>query len=947
MPFARTLLGTVMEAIELGGLTSHRLEKRFKDARIVAGHDGNNAYIVIDADYVASDLAVVPETNAIWEPKGFVVYPASAAAPAGWGLPIIANTGPFITPYSVENRAPGLDVTRWTPNGPLGQVLISKDQAAGYPVDSAEIVTPPMYFHPTFGLRATYSAPPVSPDWAAYRLETVDFTSQSPGSTPVDGAAIAAFKRDIFARVNAHRVSIGRDPLSLPFRGTFDSAQATAEMMAELRVIGHMSDAYPVTYKTREDRYTKDGLRQIYAAQADMDSRNYGGGENWIFSAMPPVTQIGTDTGGIEIWSAPALSSSIPAHVAFDGWMASPIHREQIEDEVYDVKPGSASSTHIGNKAGVAVQHFIPHDQWVHCANRQWQSMHSEIPTVSWFGFQSISLGWETLPAVYNNGTGSLPTDPLIPVAPFASVVGGRAECWLRYNFDDAQESIPAMSQFIFMRGRTVAIAPHNGIVWAAAVQKREDSYRLIALTHHIDDQPAGLVSGMTSFLRVWYVDMPLVGGFAANPASIIRGVYGEEDEGWDWDQVNSPYSWRGGEMLDVGSTNGIDRNLLKYSSQWVFDSAGRNVICTRDNVTLDELRYMYTPVAPGGSFVSNFSQIASLSQFVIELAFDEATSGALTVTKNMIGLPLASVERPLSASEPGGFKISERVVAAGYDALDARKYCFVVHTYPTSFNWIDTVQFRHFRWTTDFDSLWTNGPWFFQYDMPVGEGTSVAFHQSIKFDDNPPEIIEAGYIHVLDVLDEVVMRVGTKQRNSAMLYGGSYYAYPNPDFEACWTNTDASAEIVNVTLWSRYTVFHSKWWPNPDAFVPALINLCWRRADPVYGVVNLWIGTRLITSISQLVLASYARSGGDTMWSYIVKPQDRSVWVTATPGETGNTCVWGACTPNADALSLINPGDTFETRGGWCGSSFAGHSGIMTLTETPGDGRLLYVRAV
>lgn len=942
----RKLLGALMESVKLGGITQGVRRRVLDDGTVVeARFDGTTPIVTVHSAPTANaSREKRPKGEQPWVPEGFVVYPATATQPAGWGCPIVQIDGDGITPYSHQNLAPGLDVARWTPSGPLGQVLLSRAPNAGYPDVPSTALVPPMYFHASYGITGRAPEPVGAGEMAAYRLEVTDFTAQSPEPDPAKTAQIVGFKRDIFEAVNAHRLSVGRDALMLPIRGHYDSAQATAEVMNASGYAGHYSNVYPPTYKAQPDRYTKDGWGSIYTVVADFDSRNNGAGENWIFSAIDPEI-IGTDPDGIDIWRVEHPSPDISATTAYDGWMASPIHLAQIENTSFDTTRLGTTFTHIGKRGAYAVQHFIPESAWIHCANRHWRSKHAEIPSVSWFGFQSINLGWETFPAVYDNsnGIGPPPPNPLIPAFPFASMVGGRPTCWLAYTVDEGHEPVPALTQFIIMRGRIVAIAPRNGLVWAAAVQKLDTgTYRLVVLTHHIEDQPVDTRNGMTAFLRAWYVDMPLIGGFAANPQSIIRGVYGEEFEGWPWDEVNSPYSWRGGELIDVGSTIGSDvqRDMLKYASQWVFNSAGTAAICTRDVATYTDLRDFYTPSG------ATFTQLTVIDPAVLEITLGQSETGAMTTTLNVIGQPPAKVPVPVATTP---YFMSEYIIAAGYDTDDERKYCFVNRYYPVEVSYSDLVHYRHFRWSTDFSSRLASPPgtWF-TFDWPSGAGSQVLFHCAVAYTDQSQDILEAAHVHVLDVLDEIVLRVGMRQRRNATPYGGGYIPGHNPLFPECWADTDEGAPIVAVTLWKRYSVIHHRWWHHPDNFVISLIALCFRRADPVDGVVNLWIGTRTVPSLNTLVLASYARNKNDWLWSYIVKPQAKSLWMTAEPGPEGSQCVWGDCGPVADQIDFDAAWNgTFVTRGGQAGGSFATHDELMALTGTPDGGRFLYTRAV
>lgn len=931
-----------MEAIELNGLASHRIEKRLTDARVVAGHDGNNAYIVIAVDYVEPSPIADPEVNIrVWIPDGFVVYPASDDANAGWGMPVIQHIDPSadppITQYSSTNLAPGLDVSRWTPSGPLGQVLLTRAAGAGY-APAADYIAP-MYFHQTFGLRP--DTPVVYPvdgaEWFAFRLEMRDFTAQSFDATDADIAAMVAFKRGIFENVNEHRISVGRDALSLPLRWRYDSAQATAECAYSSQVTGHFGDAYPPTYKTRDDRFTKDGLTSAFVEYVNFDSRNEGGGENVIGKALPPITTIGPDPQGVNMYYMPVSAGWFTAQEAFDEWMGSPTHRAQIEDATYDVSAIGAAFTDVGIHENFAAQHFEPMDQWIHCANRSWQSAHAEIPVISWVGFHSINLAWETYPCLFNNAPGGVSgahpgSTPLIKRFDFTSRVGSTDYVWMYHNYADGAQMQPAMSRYVMSRGRIIAIAPHDGLVWAAAVQRLVADtgfvYRLIVLTHHASDQSYDFSHGMTSNLRVWYVDMPEILGLALNPQTIIRGVYGEEAEGWPWDVVNSQWSWRGGGLVDVGTSDGTARDMLKYASQWVFNGTGTQAVCLRDYGKFEDYAALRSAIV-GGSIVSYMSVSEGLPPTAITLDI----SGAFAVTLNWLGVSPATAVRAY-APPSTVYNVSERVVAAGYDADDALSFCFVAGVEQSNpaleFPWIDTTVVRFFRWSDNYSSLWVLGD-----DV-------TSFHRS--FASAIPPQVSAATLTVIDVRDKVTMAVGQKQRWKFVETspGTGYLDLNTPDYAACWAST--SADVHNVTIWREHVEQHSKWYGNPEGWLPSWIDLCYR-----YGSSTLYAGTRLAVSRNHTVLASYAAKGDDWVLTYVVQPQNMHGWYTAIPVPTSPACTWGACTPGPqDTSSVYSSTAAFSRIGGYAMASFLDDTALMALSGVEGDNPVyLYARPI
>lgn len=613
----RKLLGSLIGQLRLAKIHVGKMERTLPDGtRMVAQYDGSLPIVTVFPP--EPPPTPLEERKAdVWVPRGFVLYPVSDLVPQGWGTPVVQVTLGGAGPYDAENLAPGLDVERWTPGGKLGEVLLTRAPDAGYP--DAKRMEAPLLFHPKAGLRPSEPVSTASDaPWTAYRLEFTGFTADSPDATPAARGEMIAWKRAHFEIVNAHRASVDREPLLLPLRGVYDSAQATAEVMAATSVNGHYYQGFALTYRSVADRLDKDGgaviaTMAVSVTQSEVDDRNVplggggGGGENLLASALSATT-IGTDPDGNTIDSfvpGPPLS----AQQAFDAWMASPGHQANIESALWDaggLTHSSAAALNVGTKGAAYAEHFLARDAWIAAGNMTWQSDQPEVPLLSWYGFNSLSLGWETWPVqptYYSTRSGSdfALTAAVTKVRGFTTRVPDVASPWLVYIDKpqiaaDARER-PAMAQFIFARGRVIALAPRGGLVWAAAIQKIASLpdlyvpgidgtvYRLVALVHHADDHDGTdeIALGMTHTLRVWWCDLPDSQLLHANPQSVIRGVYGEEDDTWPWIEKNSPYSWRGGTTVDVAHGAGAAADMLKYASQWRFSPNGRHAACLRD----------------------------------------------------------------------------------------------------------------------------------------------------------------------------------------------------------------------------------------------------------------------------------------------------------------------------------------------------------------------------
>lgn len=625
IPFGRTLLGSVIEVIESGGIDSHSIVRRIGEVTIEASYAFGNAVITITSPFGSSqdeDIPVLPE---VWVPRGFVFCPVSDTSVRGWGVPSIL--GGDMNPFSEYNLAPGLDTARWTAGGVCGQVLVTQLPNAGYPEAKPESLVAPMLFHFVYGLRPQKDLPALGTTWDAYRLEFVDYSAQSPDAGRDAGALAQArtFKQEMFDLVNDLRVSNGRTPMILPIRGFYDSAQATAESMHAAAQVAHFSEDFPPTYETTGDR-AKDGRFKIPtvtygiglgdpADAAAMNDRNLdldlGENLNGSGSIIPP--SLPNDPYGVERYNV-SFGPVFTAQESFDLFLTSAGHTANMNHVQYNTFSTGVSNTtelKIGFKFASYAQHFHSRMDWLMAGNKVWYSQHAEIPALSTDSYNQMNLAWETWPVrmVRIEVTPPFPEDPYFDVNflyvgrrfTAATVTDAAHIATLAYTDkpggDVDRRNRLSLSHAIYMRGRNIAVAPDAGLVWAAAVQKlaapsdgEPQMYRLVVLTHHSEDQgdyEFDIDEGHTRFLRVWYIDVPDLFGYPMNPQTVIRGVYGEEDlpNDWPWITTNSPYSWRGGTLVDVSDSE----VMLKYASVWKFNPAGTKAVCLRDYGDIDE----------------------------------------------------------------------------------------------------------------------------------------------------------------------------------------------------------------------------------------------------------------------------------------------------------------------------------------------------------------------
>jgi len=928
--------------------------------------------LTIDVTGIESGV-LSPDKVSLWIPTGFVVYPASEAAPAGWGTPVVQDTGDKITPYTVTNTSPGLALNRWTPGGPLGQVLLSTVAKAGYPANRANVVVPSMY-DPKFGpalkkkLPALGSATPLT----AYRIEFVDFSAQSPAPQG-EQLAIANNKRAVFEKVNAHRVGIGRDPLLLPVRGFFDSGQIAAEIAYASHTLGHMSNLFPKHWKTADDQYMHDGARENVPG-VDATSRSHNFTQNVVANGFPPIPQTGVDANGYPVFDVPNPGPPITPTQAVNGWLGSPAHKATIESASWD---GFSTTTNIGVRKNFAAQDFIRCDQWIGCGNRTWQSSHAEIPVLSWFGFNALNLAWETWPCSYAGpGTCPPPTDPLTELG---NIVDSNGFFWLNYTYakktSSSQHAVkePALDNRIFARGRCIAIAPNKGVVWAAAIQKFPsnnaivlDTYRLVALVHHQDEQlPRTKAYGMTPFLHVWYCDMPGDKFLAVNAPAIIRGVFGHEgDEGFAWDEVNNSCSWRDGGVVDVGTSDGSTRDLLKYASQWVFNSVGMKAACLRDTGVYSDYLDAFWPHDSFGAlrcYESGdplFNYIEGLPASPIELTFTGDEQGNYSVSKQWLGTGPAGhspavihladvyssfVDPVVSSVEQ--FDAFVQPVAVGYDTHDALVYARRISAQALS--------------TSDLAGRIFAGMSFGGYDDPWNTRFTGFVSLSIANQGQANDTWH-GNFQVIDMKDEVVGLVGTRAFWSIQYFplGDPHYGALRVDYTS-WllVNWYQTPQLFNnVRVWRKGALLHEQKYASPDGAVIDLGEVCYQTTPQAAGGggTQLSIGVFLPLSTAPNVLFSYTSNRArEWIMSYEFYPQPNTGYVATSPG-----CICGretldlslpdySCKPYITELT-VRTDTSCVTRGGRTTSSFEAASPVVALTQTTGvNPHFLYARTV
>jgi uncharacterized protein YkwD len=979
IPRARKVVGLLHETSP--GIPTNRVTREVAEGVTVTVWQWMSQITAeIDVRVLEEKRAEKGTPNAVWIPKGFVVYPVSDDAPQGWGVPIIHraknNDGEDIGPWDKENLAPGLDTERWTPGGAWGQVLLSKIPNAGYPQgrNDRQLVAAPLLYHDEYGPRIEkYLEPPAGDSYAAYRVELSDYDGEEK-------------QRECFDLTNDLRVAVGRDPLVPPPKWRFNSAQASAETMHDAMVMGHFSEHYWPTWAKPADRFCRDGA--IHTSYGLPNNANVNLWENAAAQTFGSLDVIGHDPHGVPIYSVSAPGPAFTAAEAVDLWEHSPGHYAHMVNVRFDADTGRRGTFFAGFSENYATQHFERADRWIGCGNRSWRSSHPEIPQLTWFGFPAINLAFETMTLV--SQPSAWPPTPPGATFPYAldftldnAFLGADAlGCmpYMTHSWDgvfwspEADEALRSeeMQRFVFARGRAFAQAPDNGLVWAAAMQKippdvpgEPATYRLVILAHHAADQPSAASdqallkqNGPTAKLRVWWADVLEQALLPTRPQRMIYGVYGDEDDGWPWDELNLPWSWRGGDLVDVGTSDGIKRDLLKYGSQWVFNHAGTKAICARDKGDAAEYAARLVPDA-----TELYTTVRGLSPVALELSFSTSMAPSLSV----FSLPACATEQTNVCAGMSYYTnyFVGNLLAAGYDENDNRKYAFIFSAsfQPFMYTPERRPNYRWFGFSTDYDWLPTcalTNPYLTLFDSTTRSAVGTPLHESTNF--------MANYPLVLDVEDEVVVVSSRPPRMMENYYGHDpdyggdiYNTVPNPDMPMCWKNAIGDFSIV-VRVWRNGVLLGTQEYPHTDYVLPAndMALFTYNITPPGPGGSSYLRVVNTVAQICQDVMPTYARSGADWMVNYTLTPQPWAWYVDmdfdiSTVGfdPAVESCLpsiarrrymflpdgmnWGYNNPNREAC-----------RGGHSYSSFATHEELVEMTQTPGDNpRFLYVRAV
>lgn len=511
------LLGSLMNRLTEARQRSGQETRIDQGVRYTYGTDGSMPYLTIEVAPSNAGTSATYKT-AVWSPNGFVLRPATDDGKFGWGFPIVPASGGA---YSPHNLAPGLNPSRWTAAGVLGEVLLTRVEGEIYP--KATDITAPIMFSPDKGPKPKTPRPSdTRPDIAhaqaagsmrAFRAECMGFTELAYGP-------IQVLRKDGLKLLNAHREDHGLDALSLPLRGNYSIAQNFANMCMATSGFGHYNPVFWEFYKVPGDRECHDGVPNVQVNTYANTRNQYDyTNENLLVQALE-FDVVGTDING-EQYGTVVGASTVSAQVAFDGWLSSPPHRATIENVTWN---GHSSFGDIGVN-GFWVQSFVRKKQWIDCGNAYWFSEHEEIPPLSWDSFPQLNLAFETWPVSPHlssvsptrkvdcnfptNGAtfyDSIAWSDAHTVADLATMTFTTAadvttsegrfwrSTWYGANARSATidadfaRAMPYLTSAIYMRGRQIGIAPNAALVLGAAIQKISAGvivvYRLHIIVH-------------------------------------------------------------------------------------------------------------------------------------------------------------------------------------------------------------------------------------------------------------------------------------------------------------------------------------------------------------------------------------------------------------------------------------------------------------------------------
>jgi hypothetical protein len=531
---ARNQVGIMERQRSLGGVGHAHLFRRYEWGTINTLFDGTTYIAEIEA-HPGVEKPTTP--GAVWIPQGIVIEPAAAVAPAGWGLPV--NVGDGVDPYD-----PGPEPDRWTPNGPMSQLLLTQADNAGYP----ELRAVPLYSDVFDASRITI--PKLDQPWGAYRAK---FRNPGAGKAILD------------------EINDRRDPgyeLTPPF---FGFANLAPYLQRLIRAFGTDESSYPSGSKTLFQRMEKEGGVKI------LDDHTASG-------ALQTVSITATDPSGI----VDQLSSAIPSLI--DNSIKPPASFWMTGNAVAFLNHED-QWIRCGNLDWRSIHPEIPRLSWRGPQGR------SIPPNELALGFRS---GLERKPLAMQTYINDLETDfQGRKIKVFDNFVYARGRILgvapdSGYVLGAAIQKIPIPDttppRFIY---RLIVIT------WHRADQYCPDGGVDMGYVINFDT---------TSDVRVYYADLPTRGGIVCHPNSIISGIYDEDERPRGWRFIDRHRLWPfGSNFGGFGPGNEVstavdltfypdwspgdtgDRSLASpktYWQPWFFNGSGTECVCLRASVS-------------------------------------------------------------------------------------------------------------------------------------------------------------------------------------------------------------------------------------------------------------------------------------------------------------------------------------------------------------------------
>lgn len=834
---ARKLVGSMFET---GGIVSRTMQN--PDGSTISALI-TNGIPKVTITQPKAQVTQEPTLATEWVPRGFIVYPAWQGNTFGVGLPIVQQGD---DPYSAANVAPGLDTTRWTPGGACGEVLVSADLTAGYP--PAQAVPAPMLADATrgpqfVGDQTKYDSRALNASWQSYRLELAPFVAHYSDEN-------VTVSRALFEAVNGARTGAGQAAATLRFRGFARPAEIAASIFVTAGTAAPTSTAYPLAYQTAPDRLTKEG----YVC-------------DWSDASLSSFTR--SDLFAAQEFTA----SGVAPDDAVAAWQSQP-------GGILTANLGPCAWADVGYRGGFSVLALAARDRWIEAGNVSWQSSDVQLPPISWHGFASVNLAWETYPARYNQGSA---TAPLVPLFNFTNTNG---DCWLVYPRSKTYSPCyydGAMGRHIYSRGRSIALAPSGGLVWGACVAPNGASDRLIALIHHPSDQPGDVqAEGFTRYLRVWWVDIPRrANGQRLAPQLTICGT-----------DATDPLAWRGGTLIDLGSmpappagfvASSATKNSLKYASCWRFSPDGLHAVCLRDYAALAD----YSGGMSGSDWSTGLVTARAVeltfsisgADVIASTTFHDYTAG-LNTSARELGTALVpdcsdSVSAGNSLLEWGALPL-----AVDYDSNGQLVYAYQASIGPDVAPVYAKNAFRGYS----LDYVYTGTG-----DASVKYATDLDQRVLVGATMATPSLQQApGVLIVLDVNSATFANpVGIPA------YSVDPSTWPSPstgeatftDYTGYTSPTFTASAVAGVQLSHGGTVTSTNWYGNPDGALNTPFFPCMKPTAPVGAVGYLPLAA------TQNVQGYFASRFGETVYGYQKAPMPQAALMMNAPPSGVGPC--------------------------------------------------------